>query len=145
MAFQTLAAPTNVSALGGYGATVGIRFDEIVREMAVGYDKSELVGATAGVLLIKLNLDFLDDSGVLTVVDVENSSAVTNWSQYIWKFFIRRKQDGDPFYVSFIDPATGAAETTKLFKFVDQQIDYNWFQFKLYSTGLQLRQYIPLV
>ena len=75
----------------------------------------------------------------------EISNAVTNWSQYFWKFFIRRKQDGEAFYVSFIDPATGAAETTKQFKFNEQQMDYVWFAYKLYSTGISLRQFIPLV
>lgn len=142
---QTLAAPTGLSALGAYGAKVSIRFEEITREMAVGYDKTELVGATDGVLILTINQEFLPDDGSLTVIDVENGSAVTNWSRYFWKFFIRRKQDGEAFFVSFIDPATGAAEATKQFKFNEQQMDYTWFAYKLYSTGVSLRQYIPLV
>lgn len=142
---QTLLAPTGLTALGAYGAQVGIRFEEIAREFAVGYDKTELVGATDGILIIKLNLEFLPDEGTLTVVDPENGNAVTNWSQYLWKFFIRRKQDGEEFFVSFTDPATGAVEATKKFKFAEQQLDYTWFQFKLYSTGLTLRQFVPLV
>lgn len=139
----TLAVPTGLQALGSFGAVVSISFDEIVRDYGGGYDTTELVGPTAGLIYLRLQLDFLDDSGQLTVVDAENANAVTNWSQYLWKFFIRRKQDGAAFNVAFTDPDDGMSRTDT-FKFMESRLDYTWFNVKLYSTGLTLRQFVAL-
>lgn len=137
---QTLQLPTGINALGSYGASVSIQFDEIRREFGSGNDATEMVGHTDGQIILKLNYDFLPDEGSLTVLDPENSNAVTYWPRYLWKFFIRRKRDQEAFNVTFTDPGTGA-DSTLLFKFADSQLDYQMATFKLYSTGLVLRQW----
>ncbi len=128
--------------IGSYGASVGIEFQEITRRYGSGYDQNDLTGPTDGTLVVRLNYDFLPDDGSLTVTDPENANAVTNWSVYLWKFFVRRKQDDEAFNVTIIDPSVGGTtELTELFKFVDRRMDFNWFSYKLYSTGLELRQW----
>jgi hypothetical protein len=141
---QTLLAPTGISVLGAYGASVSVEYAEIVREFAVGYDKSELVGPTDGQLFLKLNYEFLPDEAPYTVVDVENGSAVTTWPVYLWRFYKRRKADGAAFNVTFYNPEDGA-DDTRTFKFEDSQLSYDFLMFKLYSTGLLLREYIALI
>lgn len=140
MSVQTL------KVIGSYPANVGIEFQELTRRYGSGYDQTDLVGPTDGTLTLKLNYEFLPDDGSLTVTDPENGDAVTNWPVYLWKFFVRRKQDGEAFYVTMIDPSVGGSTTfTQLFKFVDSRLDYSWFTYKLYSSSLELRQWKALV
>ena len=138
-----LEAPTGINILGEYGSSIGIRFDEISRDYGGGYDETELVGPTTGLLFLRLKYGFLPTNTLLTVVDDENSNTVTPWAQYLWLKFKRRKADGQAFDVTFIDPATNA-NSTKKFKFADSQLDYETITFQLYGSGLLLRQYIPL-
>jgi hypothetical protein len=138
-----LAVPTGINVLGEYGAGISIRYDEISRDFGGGYDETELVGPTGGLLLLRLKYGFLDASGTLTVQDPENGNAVTKWSVYVWKVFKRRKLDGAAMDVTYIDPETEMTATAK-FKFVDSQLDYETVTYLLYSTGILLRQFIPL-
>lgn len=139
MATQTL------QIIGSYAAGVGIEFQRINRRYGSGYDQNDLTGHTDGTLVLKLNYEFLPDDGSLTVTDPENGDAVTNWSVYLWKFFVNRMQDDEAFNVTVIDPSVGGSTTlTQLFKFVDSRMDYSWFSYKLYSTGLELRQWRAL-
>lgn len=134
--------PQTLQILGSYGAGVGIEFQRINRRYGSGYDQNDLTGHTDGTLVLKLNYDFLPDDGSLTVLDPENANAVTNWPVYLWKFFVSRMQDDEAFNVTVIDPGVGGSTTlTALFKFVDSRMDYSWFSYKLYSTGLELRQW----
>lgn len=137
--------PQTLQILGSYGAGVGIEFQRINRRYGSGYDQNDLTGHTDGTLVLKLNYDFLPDDGSLTVLDPENANAVTNWPVYLWKFFVSRMQDDEAFNVTVIDPSVGGSTTlTQLFKFVDSRMDYSWFSYKLYSTGLELRQWRAL-
>lgn len=140
MPTQSLVVPTGINVLGSYGASVGIHFDELVKRYAGGNDESELTGHTDGEFILKLKYDFLSDEGSLTVLDAENSNAVTYWPRYVWLFFVRRKQDQAAFNVTFTDPSTGS-DATKLFKFEDSDLTYETITYKLYSTGLTLRQW----
>lgn len=125
--------------LGGYGAKVSIRFARIVHDHGDGYVTKALVGNSAGERLFALNYDFLPNEGSLTVVDTENGNAVTNWPAYLWRFYVRRMVDGAAFNIIYEDPDAGASTTT-LVDFVDNQLDYDWMTFKLYSSGVLLRQ-----
>jgi len=143
MPTQSFIAPTGINILGEYGAATSIRYDEINRDFGGGYDETELTGPTAGTLFLRLKYGFLPSSTALTVVDAENGSAVTPWAQYVWLFFKRRKADQAAFNVTYTDPATGSDATTT-FRFVDSQLDFETVTYKLQSTGILLRQFVPL-
>jgi hypothetical protein len=137
-----LLAPTGISVLGEYGAGVSIRFDEFDRDFGGGHDESELVGPTSGLYLLRLKYGFLPQSSELTVIDAENSNAVTPWAVYVWRFYVRRKQDQAPFDVTFYDPQANTTSTKK-FKFAESQLDFEAITHELWGTGLLLRQVIP--
>lgn len=137
MSTQTLQLPPS------YPASISIRFEEIVREFGGGYDTSEIVGPTDGTILLKFNYGHLPAGTSLVVSDPEDGGASTPWAKYLWKFFIRRKQDGEAFNVVADDPATGTTATW-LVKFADSQLDYELLTYKLYSSGVALRQWRAL-
>lgn len=139
-----LAVPSGISVLGQQGASIGIGYDRIVRKFGGGYQTNDLTGPTAGLLTLRLNYGFLPANTAITVLDPENSNAVTPWGKYIWLFFKRRMADGAAFDVTYTDPATGASDTDK-FMFVDSNLTYEEIEYLLSSTGIVLEQFIPLV
>jgi hypothetical protein len=138
-----LSSPTGISILGEYGAATGIRYARIEREFGGGYDQTELVGPTTGLLFLRLKYGFLPTDSELTVVDDENSNTVTPWAQYLWLKFQRRMVDGLAFTVSYIDPATNAAGSA-LFKFQDSELEFEDVTYLLKSSGVVLRQWVAL-
>lgn len=122
--------------LGSYGMDIELEFAEIQRDFGDGYDANELVGNSAGELFYRLVFDFLPDSLELTVTDPEDGSAVKTYQDYLWDFFVRRKQNGDAFDV--VDPRTGSTVSVKL---TDIRLSYKFLTYKLFSTGLLLRQH----
>jgi len=135
---QTLLVPPS------YSVGVSIRFDEIIREFGGGYDTNELVGPTDGIILLKYRYNILHAGAQLTINDPEAGGAATSWPKYLWLFYRRRKQQGDAFNVTLLeDPATEAA-MTQLFKFADSQLDYDLISWKLYTSGIALRQWRAL-
>lgn len=138
-----LAVPTGINVLGEYGASIGIGYDRIIRDFGGGYQTNELTGPTAGLLTLRLNYGFLPQGTEITVVDAENSNTVTPWAKYVWLFFKRRMADGAAFDVTYTDPATGSTDTDK-FVFVDSELTYEEANYKLSTTGIVLKQFIPL-
>ena len=67
MSTQTL------KVIGSYPANVGIEFQELTRRYGSGYDQTDLVGPTAGTLVLRLSYEFLPDDGSLTVTDPETA------------------------------------------------------------------------
>lgn len=127
---------------GSYPVGIDYDFLEITRNYAGGHDKSELVGATDGIMLVTLSFNVLPAAG-FTVNDPENGNAATPWSKYFVKFFKYRKADGQPFYISELDPETEST-MTQLFKF-PPRLSIQLATAKLYtSQGLTLRQWRDL-
>lgn len=122
--------------LGSYGMDIEIGFAEIQRDFGEGYDANELVGNSSGELFYRLVFDFLPDSTDLTVTDPEDGDAVKTYQDYLWDFFVRRKQTGDAFDVT--DPRTGSTVSVKL---IDTRLSYKFLTYKLFSSGLLLRQH----
>lgn len=129
-----------------YGADIERTFDVIPRSFGDGYDNSVVVGNSTGLIFYRLRFDYLHYStDQLSVLDPEDS-VTKNWPRYLWDFFARRIIDGEAFNIKYDtdvynlvnDTTTG---TALLVKFVDTRISYNQFTFKLYSTGLTLRQW----
>jgi len=122
--------------LGSYGIDVEIEYAEIQRDFGDGYDANELVGNTAGELFYRLTYDYLPQTTVDFVLDPENANAVTSYADYLWLFFTRRKVDGAAFNIT--DPKSGA---TVLVKFVDRRLSLKLINYKLFTSGLLLRQH----
>ena len=122
--------------LGNLGLDVGIRFAEIQRDFGDGHDRNELVGNSQGQLFYSLVFNVLPDRVTHTVTDPEDGDTVKSYANYLWDFFVRRKQDGLPFDIT--DPRTGLTVSVK---FVDTELTYRLFSRKIYSTGLKLKQH----
>lgn len=139
MATQTLLIPSS------YQYTTEIVFDVVDRSFGDGYDNSIVVGHSEGLLYYTLRYDFLHyATDQLSVTDPEDST-LKSWPSYLWAFFKRRIIDGEAFNLKYsvdpfnlVDPATGSAV---LVKFVDKRLSLENITFKLYSTGIVLRQY----
>lgn len=113
---------------------VAIEFAEIVRDYGDGYDDNVLVGHSDGQLFYRLVWNSLPDRTTHTVTD-EDAATVT-WADYIWQFFINRKQDGEAFNIT--DPRSGS---TVLVKFVERRLTYNMIHTSVFTTGILLRQH----
>ncbi len=128
-----------------YGYGVDLVVDEIPDSFGDGYDTAAIVGNSAGLLYYKLRFDFLHyGTDQLSVTDPEDS-VVKSWPSYLYAFFLRRKLDGEAFNIKYDTekfnltlPTTG---TSILVKFVDRTLSLDNVTFKLYSTGITLRQY----
>ena len=122
--------------LGSYGADIAIRFDRIVHDFKDGFKRFTLVGHSAGVLRYRLVYDFLHAAtDQLSVTDPEDS-ILKSWPDYLWDFFARRMVDGAAFNLA--DPRTGS---TVLVTFVESALSYNFFTYKLFSSGIELEQF----
>lgn len=127
----------------GYG--VDLVVDEISKDYGSGYDNSILVGHSEGLLFYRLRYDFLHyGTDQLSVLDPEDS-VTKNWPSYLFAFYLRRKLDGEAFNIKYdtdkfnlVQPTTG---TSLLVKFVDKRLSFENVTFKLYSSGVLLRQY----
>lgn len=128
--------PQTLQVLGSYGMELDIEFAEIVRDFGDGYDDNVLVGNSSGEKFYRLVLEFLPDgTDQLSVVDPEDS-LTKSYADYIWDFFVRRKQDGEAFNIT--DPRDGA---TVLVKFAESRLSYQFLTYKLFGSGLLLRQH----
>jgi len=127
--------PEALQLLGDYGAELELGFAEIVQDFGDGYDRNVLVGNSAGQRSFRLVYRL----GCRTLTDPETSDVVTE-SQYVWRFFKRRKQDGAAFNITIYDPET-ETDTAVLVKFAESNITYTMLSARLFSTGLRLRQH----
>lgn len=139
MAVQTLLIPSS------YGYTTTIEYDEVVHNYGSGYNTTSIVGHSEGLLYYTLRFDFLHyATDQLSLTDPEDST-LKSYPAYIWAFFKRRKIDGEAFNLKYstdvfnlVDPTTGSSV---LVKFVDRRLTLDNITFRLYSTGIQLKQY----
>lgn len=122
--------------IGSYGLELDLAVNEIVRDFGDGFDQTVFVGNTAGLRRYRLKYEFLPDStSDLSVTDPEDST-VKSYARYLYDFFLRRKVDGAAFQITC--PLKG---DTVLVKFTDKVLTLQLFTYKLYSSGLALRQY----
>ena len=123
--------------IGNFSPEIEIEFAEIVRDYGDGYDSTVRVGHSDGQLHFRLVYNVLPGAQGQSILDPETS---TNKSQadYLWDFFVKRKQDGEPFLVK--NPRT---EANVLVKFAESRLSYTLFAVKLFSTGIRLKQYRP--
>lgn len=123
--------------IGNFSPEIEIEFEEIRRDFGSGYDANLRVGHTDGQLRFRLVYNVLPGAQGQTILDPETSTNKTQ-ADYLWDFFVKRKQDGQPFYVK--NPRTDA---NVLVKFSESNLTYTKFAVKLFSTGIRLHQYRP--
>ncbi len=120
--------------LGSYGFREKIKYDRIEHRFSDGSRSSALVGNSAGTTTYVLNFDFLPDTELM-VTDPAHSDTVT-WAVYLPRFFADRMADGAAFNI--VVPRTGSTVAVAL---LTTELDLDFLTYKLYSTGLELRQY----
>lgn len=120
---------------GDFDLQVEIEFGEVERNYGKSYSTVLRTGHTDGDLSFKLVYKTLSNSGGQAITDPEDSIAKAP-ARYLWEFFVRRKQDGEPFNVK--NPRTGALV---LVKFAEKKLSYTLFAVRLFSTGLSLKQF----
>lgn len=123
---------------GGFSPDVEIGFAEIIRNYGDGYDTTVRTGHSQGQLRYRLVFPTLASSAGQTIVDDEDGGTAKPTAIYLWDFFVRRKQDGAPFYIK--DPLT---ESLVLVKFSDRKMSFSKFAVRLFTTGINLHQYRP--
>ncbi|HEV7376903.1 MAG TPA: hypothetical protein VGN95_19460 [Pyrinomonadaceae bacterium] len=131
------AAYEKLQTLGFFGLSIAIRYEIITRRMGAGRRRSLLYGSRAGLLAWKLVFKVLPDTidGQIEV----SPTHIESRANYLWNFFCRSKtgyEDIDhPFIITC--PRDGKGYYVV---FSDNEISYEMFMTKLYSTGLQLEQ-----
>jgi hypothetical protein len=131
------AAFERLQTLGSFGLTFSKRFEIVSRRMGRGRRRSLLYGDRAGLHSIKLVFKTLPDT-----MDrpVETTPAqIETEANYLWNFFCRSKTGYDdidhPFVVKNLRDGKDY-----LCVFTGNEISYEMFMTKLYSSGLDLEQ-----
>lgn len=124
---------------GGFSPDVEIGFAEIIRNYGDGYDTTLRVGHSDGETRYRLVCNTLSSSLAPFIIDEENGNTPTPPAIYLWRFFVRRKQDGQAFNIK--DPLF---ETNVLVKFSESKMSFSKFAVRLFSTGINLHQFRPL-
>jgi hypothetical protein len=136
---QSLLVPSS------YGYSTTIEYDEVVHNYGSGYSTSSIVGHSEGVLYYTLRFDFLHyATDQLSLTDPEDL-VLKSYPAYLLAFFKRRKIDGEAFNLKYstdpfnlVDPTTGSSV---LVKFIDRRLTLENVTFRLYTSGIQLKQY----
>jgi len=121
--------------LGQFDLECAIEFAELERDYGDGYDSTVRVGHSEGLKTYRLVYKALPQTQGQSILDDETMTQKKQ-ADYLWDFFVKRKQDGEAFIIK--DPRT---ETDIDVKFAERRLSYQMFALKLYSTGIALREW----
>lgn len=127
--YHVFAIPTAIKDL-----EVGISFSELENDLGGGYYAQVLFGSANGERDWRLTMPTLTGTLDRTVTGINGETL--SWEEYIWDLFCEQKVNGTPFALQ--DIRTG---NYYLVRFADKKLTYSRMLVKLYSTGLELKQW----
>lgn len=121
--------------IGSFGLSVSIKFDMFKAKLGDGYRKSALISSSLGTRSWKLVYKTLPGTmdNPIQVTDVLLQSR----ADYIWDLFCRCKAGGD-LPIIIVCPRNGKDYCAV---FEEDELTYEMFSTKLFSSGLSLGQY----
>ena len=117
-------------------AEIGIGFSELENELGGGFYSQLLYGSENGERFWRLTLPTLSGSSMdgRTVLGINNETL--NYEEYLWDLFCEQKVHGTPF--AYRCPRNG---NYYLVRFAQPTLSYQRMLTKLYSTGIELKQW----
>jgi hypothetical protein len=117
-------------------AEIGIMFSELENELGGGFYSQLLYGSENGERFWRLTLPTLTDSGMDSRTVTGINGETLTYAEYIWDLFCTQKVDGTPF--AYRCPRNG---NYYLVRFANRELTYQRMLTKLYSTGIELKQW----
>jgi hypothetical protein len=123
--------------IGSFGLTASLRFEMVTRKMGRGRRRSVLFGDRSGLRSWKLVYRVLNDTMDSPVPTT--AALIESRADYLWNLFQRCKTGYDDVDRPFIITCLRDGKDY-LVCFADNELSYEMFMTKLYSSGLTLEQ-----
>lgn len=118
---------------GSFGCVESISHAVLNADFGDGYEQTALIGSQTGLRSWRLKWDVL--AQVLRAQNPFFDNEELNQADYLWDFYCRARALGQPFVIQ-----SSRNGQYYLAKFVDENLSYELFACRLYTTGLALTQ-----
>lgn len=127
--YHIFAIPTAIKSAG-----IGISFSNLENELGGGYFASVLFGSENGERTWKLTLPTVTGTTDRTVTGINGETL--SWEEYLWDLFCEFGVNGTPFALYDL-----RSTQFYLVRFAQQSLELERMLTKLYTTGLDLKQW----
>jgi hypothetical protein len=127
VAYRILYNPGEISS---YGVSESISFARIRNVLGDGFESSVLMGSATGLREWSLKFDLMSERRTFTI-----EGRAQTIVEYLWDFYCEHQVSGEPFIIQ-----SPKNNQFYLASFADEKLTLTKFTYKLWSTGLALRQ-----